>query len=86
MSVQCFVTDITNTTPGWHLVAQLTGVDLGDSLHGLARALNCKEGEVRVLLKERGDGVVADAIPTESLESSSLEEALARLEAQLEPK
>ena len=86
MSAQCFVTDITNTTPSWQLVAQLTGVDTEDPLNGLAGALDCKVGEMRVLLKERGDWVVADAIPTESLASSSLEEALALLEAQLEPR
>ena len=83
MSVQCFVTDITNIIPGWELVAQLTGVDIEDHLNGLAAALDCKVGEVRVLLKERGDVVVADAIPTASLASSSLEESLVLLESQL---
>ena len=85
MSAQCFVTDVINTTPSWQLVAQLTGVVTEDPLNGLAAALDCKPGEVRVLLKDRGDGLVADAIPAESFESSSLEEALARLEAQLGP-
>ena len=86
MSAQCFVTDITNTTPSWQLVSQLTGVNTEDALNGLAAALDCKQGEVRVLLKDRGDGLVANAIPTEALESSSLEAALARLEAQLDPR
>ena len=86
MSMQCFVTDMTNTAPSWQLVAHLTGVDTDDPLDGLAEALDCRPGEVRVLLKERGDELVADAIPTESLESPSLEEALARLEAQLSPR
>ena len=83
MSVQCHLTDISNIVPSWQLVAQLTGVDIEDPLNAIAEALDCKVGEVRVLLKERGDGVVADAIPIESLQSSSLEEALSRLEAQL---
>ena len=83
MSMQCFVTDIANIIPGWQLVAQLTGVDIEDPLNGLAEALDCKVGEVRVLLKERGDVVVADAIPTASLASSSLEESLVLLESQL---
>ena len=83
MSVKCFVTDITNIIPSWQLVAQLTGVDIEDHLNGLAEALDCKGGEVRVLLKERGDVVVADAIPTASLASSSLEESLALLGSQL---
>ena len=85
MSAQCFVTDVINTTPSWQLVAQLTGVVTEDPLDGLAAALDCKPGEVRVLLRDRGDGLVADAIPAESFESSSLEEALVRLEAQLGP-
>ena len=86
MSVQCSVTDITNRIPSWHLVAQLTGVDIEDPLNGLAEALDCREGEVRALLKGRGDSIVADMIPTKSLASSSLEEALALLEAQLGPR
>ena len=86
MSAQCFVTDITNTAPSWQLVARLTGVDTEVPLNGLAAALDCKPGEVRVLLKDRGDRVVADAMPTESLASSSLEEALALLQAQLGPR
>ena len=49
----------------------------------LLRPWTAKWGEVRVLLKERGDVVVADAIPTASLASSSLEESLALLESQL---
>ena len=83
MSVQCHLTDITNIIPSWELVAQLTGVDIEDPLNGLAEALDCKVGEVRVLLKERGDLVVADAIPAASLASSSLEESLFLLESQL---
>ena len=70
MSVQCHLTDITNIVPSWELVAQLTGVDTKDSLNGLAEALDCKQGEVKGLLKDRGDEVVAEAMPTESLESS----------------
>ena len=83
MSLQCLVTDMTTSSPSWELVAHLTGVEPEGLLNGLAAALDCRPGEVRTLLKQRGDELLADAIPTESFESPSLEEALARLEAQL---
>ena len=84
MSVRAFSTDLSRNPSGWPLISRLTGVDPESRLTGLANALSCREGEVKAILKNRGDEIVANAIPSETLSSSELDDALARLEAQLE--
>ncbi len=70
--------------PSWRLVARLTGITASSGIEGLASALDCKVGEVRALLKSRGDEAVLQAIPTENSTSLRLYDALSRLEAQLQ--
>ena len=84
MSVTCTATSIGEHPPGWQLVARLTGIEASSGMKGLASALDCSIGEVRATLKSRGDDAVAQAIPAESSTSSGLDEALSRLEAQLQ--
>ena len=84
MSVTGTATSIGEHPPSWQLIARLTGIEASSGMKGLASALNCSEGEVRALLKSRGDDAVAQAIPAESSPSSALDEALSRLEAQLQ--
>ncbi len=84
MSVTGIATSIREHRPSWQLVARLTGIEADSGIKGLASALDCTVGEVRALLKSRGDDAVAQALPTESSTSNGLDEALSRLEAQLQ--
>ena len=84
MSVTGAATSIGEHPPGWQLVARLTGIESGSGMTGLASALDCGVGEVRATLRSRGDDAVAQAIPGDSFSSSGLEEALSRLEEQLQ--
>ena len=84
MSAIAIITDVSQHESGWPLVARLTGIEADSGMNGLAAALGCREGEVRVLLKNRGDEVVEQALPASGLTSSGLDEALDRLEAQLQ--
>ena len=83
MSIEASTTDVSQYEPGWELVARLTGIDANRGIEGLASALNCGEGEVRSLLLDRGDETVYSALP-EPPSSLELEQALARLGAQLQ--
>ena len=84
MSVTAVATDLAQHESGWRLVSRLTGIDADDGLEGLASALHCGKGEVRAMLTKRGDEVVKDALPKRPV-SSELDQALASLEAQLQP-
>ena len=84
MSAIAIITDVSQHESGWPLVARLTGIEADSGMNGLSAALGCREGEVRVLLKSRGDEVVEQALPASGLTSSGLNEALDRLEAQLQ--
>lgn len=55
--------EIGQAQPGWPLVARLTGIDPASGVQGLANALRCSWEEVEEVLRRRGDGVVADALP-----------------------
>ena len=83
MSVTAVATDLTQHEPGWQLVFRLTGLGDGKGLEELAAALQVEKGEVRALLRKRGDYIIADAIPTRQV-SSELDRALASLEAQVQ--
>ena len=84
MSVIGTVTKIDEYIPSWELVERLTGMEISAGLNQLGHALNCSEGEVRSLLKSRGDHVVAQGIPEVGAASIRLDDALSRLQAQLE--
>lgn len=83
MSVSAVATDLTQHEPGWPLVLRLIGLCNGEGLEELAAALQTEKGQVRALLRKRGDHIVADALP-ERKDSSELDRALASLEAQLQ--
>ena len=82
MSVTARVTDVTQYEPGWSLVARLTGIQADDRMDGLAASLQCQRGEVRALLRTRGDKVVIEALP-EQPASLNLDKALAELDAEM---
>ena len=84
MSVSGTVTRTNEHSPSWQTVARLTGIEATSQMKGLAHALDCREDEVRVVLKSRGDGEVAQAIPDEGSASIGLDDALGRLQDQLE--
>ena len=84
MSVTGTATSVGEHPSSWQLVARLTGIEAGSGMNGLASALDCSVGEVRVTLRSRGDDAVAQAIPEDSSSSSGLDEALSRLEEQLQ--
>ena len=84
MSVTGMATSLGAQPPSWQLVARLTGIEASSGMKGLANALDCNVGEVRASLKSRGDDAVAQAIPVESSTASGLDEALSRLEAELQ--
>lgn len=81
--VTAISTDPTEHSPGWELVARLTGIDKKSGMGGLANALNCAQSEVRATLRERGDSVVLDALPLQQ-PSNELVKALAELDAEME--
>ena len=84
MSVTGKATSLGTHPPSWQLVARLTGIEASSEMKGLAGALDCNVGEVRASLRSRGDDAVAQAIPAESFTGSRLDEALSRLEAELQ--
>ncbi len=57
------VTDVGSHGTGWGLVSRLTGINEKSGLQGLAAAVGSEPGEVRSVLRQRGDHVVADALP-----------------------
>ena len=83
MTVTSSVTDLSNLSPGWQAISRLTGIAAPVDLEGLANALHCHANEVRSVLRARGDDEILDHLP-ESNSSTSLEEALAALEDQVE--
>ena len=84
MSVTGKATSLGTHPPSWQLVARLTGIEASSGMKGLAGALDCSVEEVRASLRSRGDDAVAQAIPAESSTGSRLDEALSRLEAELQ--
>ncbi len=82
MSVTARATKVTQHETGWELVARLTGIEPDTRMDGLADSLNCERGNVRSVLRARGDKVVIEALPVQSM-SSELEYALATLDAEM---
>ena len=83
MTVTALLTDLRDWSPGWNVIGRLTGIDETADLDRLADALQCKPGEVRSVLKARGDDDILAFLPG-SEASSSLDEALAALEDHIE--
>ena len=65
------------------VIGRLTGIATPADLDGLARALNCNAGEVRTVLRTRGDSDVLDFLPKPEA-SAGLDDALATLEDHIE--
>ena len=82
MTVSVTVTDVNEYRPGWALIARLTGINEQSGIEGLAGALKCSTGEVRAMLRGRGDLVVFGAMPPRR-SSPDLDDALAKLEAEV---
>ena len=82
MTVSVTVTDVNEYRPGWALIARLTGINEQSGIEGLAGALKCNTGEVRAMLRSRGDLVVFGAMPPRRM-SPDLDDALAKLEAEV---
>ena len=83
MTVTAQVTDLTNESTGWETVGRLTGIAAPVDLDSLAKALHCEAGEVRSVLRARGDDDVLAFLP-KSGSSTRMEEALAALEEQVD--
>ena len=83
MTVSACLTDIKGQAPGWDVIGRLTGIATPVDLDGLAKALSCNAGEVRSVLRARGDADVLDFLPT-SETSAGLDDALAALEDHIE--
>ena len=82
-SVSATATDISKHSSGRTLVARLTGISASSGIEGLAAALHCDRGEVRPILRGRGDTVVLGALPKGRL-TTDLERALAALDAEVQ--
>ena len=78
MSVTAHLTDPDEYESGWELVGRLTGIAVPSGINDLASALRCSRGEVRSLLRSRGDDDVLKALPIQK-SSADLDEALAAL-------
>ena len=83
MSVATFLTDLKAQSPGWDVIGGLTGIATPKDLSSLAKALGCDAGEVRGVLKARGDDEILSFLP-KSESSIGLDDALAELENLLE--
>ncbi len=81
-SVETRLTRSGDATESWDFVAHLTGIDADAGLAGLAKALDCDRGEVRAILRKRGDHLVLQAIP-QAPTSAKLAEALGDLRDQI---
>ena len=78
MTVSAYLTDPKGQSPGWDVIGKLTGIATPVGLEGLAKSLSCDPGEVRGVLKRRGDAALLDFLP-KSETSLSLDDALAAL-------
>ena len=82
MTVSAWLTDLKGQLPGWDVICRLTGLATPVDLDALGKALRCKAGEVRSVLKARGDNEIIALLPgTEA--STGLDDALAVLEDHL---
>ena len=83
MTVSACLTNLNAQSPGWDVIGRLTGIAKPVDLHGLAKALSCSTGEVRSVLKARGENDILALLPrTEA--SSGLDDAISALENHVE--
>ena len=83
LSLTAQLTDLSGGIPSWETVGRMTGIIAPFNLDSLASALGCRPGEVRGLLRARGDDAVLEVLP-QSTSSASLLAELAALETQIE--
>ena len=83
MSVSALLSDISGQPPGWDVISNLTGIEAPVDLSGLAKALLCNAGEVRKVLRDRGDYDVLNCLP-KGESSAGLDGALAALQDHVE--
>ena len=83
LSVMAHLTELSDNTPSWETVGRMTGISASVNLDSLASALGCRPGEVRGLLRTRGDDALLEALP-QSTSSTSLLAELAALETQID--
>ena len=83
MSLMAEISDATNCGRDWETIGRMTGIGMPMDLGMLARALHCSDSEVRNILRQRGDDQILECLP-QAPPSSSLDEALAALEAQID--
>ena len=83
MSLAVDLIDLSDHQPGWDVVSRLTGISAPTSWDSLAAALGCANREVGSLLRERGDVALVEYLP-ETPSSTSLDQALAVLESQIQ--
>ena len=83
LSLMAQLTDLSGRVPSWETVGRMTGIIAPVNLDSLASALGCRPGEVRGLLRARGDDALLEALP-QSTSSTSLLAELAALETQID--
>ena len=83
LSVMAHLTELSDNTPSWETVGRMTGISASVNLDSLASALGCRPGEVRGLLRTRGDDALLEALP-QLTSSTSLLAELAALETQID--
>ena len=83
LSLMAQLTDLFGNVPSWETVGRMTGITAPVNLDSLASALGCRPGEVRGLLRARGDDVLLELLP-QSTSSTSLLAELAALETQID--
>ena len=81
-SVEARLTRSTATADGWGFVAHLTGLDTDSGMERLAESLHGARGEIRAILRQRGDNTVLSALPQRPT-SPKLAEALGELRNQI---
>lgn len=83
MSVEAVITKLEDLSPSWETIGRFTGIGEPANMSILAAALHCPVGDVREILKQRGDTTVLDTLPTLK-KSSKLTESLSMLQFQVE--
>ena len=83
LSLMAQLTDLSGSVPSWETVGRMTGIIAPVNLDSLASALGCRPGEVRGLLRARGDDTLLESLP-QSTSSATLMAELAALETQVD--
>ena len=81
MTVSAQLVNQLNLLPSWDSISILTGIPTPVDLSSLGAALHCEPGDVRSVLKYRGDTVLLEVLPP-TAPSASLNEALDAFEGE----